>query len=93
MPPYRVLFRQVAQKEFDHLSDGQRKAAQTPIDLLESDATPPGAELVAGFDTLWKIKGRDVAVVYEAPDARGDIYIIKVGFSPEVYEDLGSRLN
>jgi mRNA-degrading endonuclease RelE of RelBE toxin-antitoxin system len=67
---YKVIFRRSAEKEFDALTQGQRKALFEKLKLLESDSAPPDTVELKGYAPLRRIKAGDVRAIYDEPDTK-----------------------
>ena len=85
---YRFVFRANAQKEFDNLTQGQRKAISEKLKLLEIDPFAEGKTLER-YAPLRRVKAGDVRVVYDPePDSKGWLSIWRVSTDHIVYDDL-----
>lgn len=85
---YTVIFRESAQKEFEALSQGRKKALFDKLKLLESDPAPPETVELEGYAPLRRIKAGDARAIYEEPDSRNRIYILRVGIDHDIYENM-----
>jgi len=85
---YRVIFRKSAEKEFDALSQGQRKALFDKLKLLESNPAPVETVELKGYAPLRRIKAGNVRAIYDPPDERGRIFILRIGTDHDVYHDI-----
>lgn len=83
---YKVIFKKSAARELDGLSDGQRKALIKEIQKLETDATPSGSKELDGFPGIFRIRAGGARAVYDAPNAKNEIFILRVGVRKNVYE-------
>jgi mRNA-degrading endonuclease RelE of RelBE toxin-antitoxin system len=90
---YKVIFRESAEKEFDALTQGQRKALFEKLKLLETDPAPPGTDELAGYAPLRRIKAGNARAIYDEPDARGRIFILRVGTDHNIYDNIGDLLD
>jgi mRNA-degrading endonuclease RelE of RelBE toxin-antitoxin system len=90
---YTVIFRKSAQKEFEALSQGQKKALFQKLKLLEEDAAPSETVQLADYAPLRRIKAGDARAIYDEPDARGRIFILRVGGDHSIYDDLGELVD
>lgn len=89
---YKVIFRKSAEKEFDALSQGQRKALFEKLKLLEDDPAPPETVELEGYAPLRRIKAGDARAIYDEPDALGRIFILRVGTDHGVYDAIDDLL-
>jgi mRNA-degrading endonuclease RelE of RelBE toxin-antitoxin system len=89
---YKVIFRESAEKEFDALSQGRRKALFEKLKLLEEDPAPPGALELEGYAPLRRIKAGDARAIYDAPDAQGRIFVLRVGVDHSIYDAMDDLL-
>jgi mRNA-degrading endonuclease RelE of RelBE toxin-antitoxin system len=89
---YKVIFRQSAAKEFDALSQGQKKALFEKLKLLESDPVPPESVELMGYAPLRRIKAGDARAIYDEPDTKRRIFILRVGSDHDVYNDVDDLL-
>jgi mRNA interferase RelE/StbE len=85
---YKVIFRKSAEKEFEALSQGRRKALFDKLKLLEDDPAPPGTIELEGYAPLRRIKAGDARAIYDAPDAEGRIFILRVGTDHGIYDAM-----
>ena len=56
---YTVIFGEMAEKEFEALSPGRKKALFQKLKLLESDPAPAEAVMLRGYAPLRRIKAGD----------------------------------
>jgi mRNA-degrading endonuclease RelE of RelBE toxin-antitoxin system len=89
---YKVIFRKTAEKEFDALSQGQKKALFEKLKLLQHDPAPPETIELKGYAPLRRIKAGNARAIYDAPDAMGRIFVLRVGASHGIYEAVGELL-
>jgi mRNA-degrading endonuclease RelE of RelBE toxin-antitoxin system len=89
---YKVLFRESAAKELDSLSQGQRKALFDKLELLETDPKPPDSLELKAYAPLRRIKAGDARAIYDEPDARGRIFVLRVGTDHNIYDNLDELL-
>jgi mRNA-degrading endonuclease RelE of RelBE toxin-antitoxin system len=83
---YKFVFRRSAQKEFENLTQGQRKAISEKLKALESDPFAEGKTL-DGYAPLRRVKAGDVRVIYDPePDVRGRLSIWRIGVDHSIYE-------
>ena len=85
---YTVIFRESAEKEFDALSQGRKKALFQRLKLLETDPAPAETVELRGYAPLRRIKAGDARAIYDEPDAKGRIFILRVGTDHDVYENI-----
>ena len=90
---YTVVFRESAEKEFDALSPGRRKALFQKLRLLEDNLAPPETVELRGYAPLRRIKAGDTRAIYDEPDARGKIFILRIGTDHDIYEDIEDLLD
>ncbi len=82
---YKFIFRHNAQKEFENLTQGQRKAISDKLRTLESHPHAEGKTL-KGCAPLRRVKAGDVRVIYDPePDARGRLSIWRIGVDHSIY--------
>jgi mRNA interferase RelE/StbE len=89
---YKVIFRRSAEKEFNALTQGQRKALFERLKLLESDPAPPDTVELKGYAPLRRIKAADVRAIYDEPDAKQRIFILRIGTDHTVYDGVDDLL-
>jgi mRNA-degrading endonuclease RelE of RelBE toxin-antitoxin system len=89
---YKVIFRRSAEKEFDALSQGQRKALYEKLKLLEINPAPPETVELEGYALLRRIKAEDARAIYDAPDAAGRIFVLRIGTDHGIYDALDELL-
>jgi mRNA interferase RelE/StbE len=85
---YTVVFRKSAQKEFEALSQGQKKALFQKLKLLEENPAPSETVELAQYAPLRRIKAGDARAIYDVPDARDRIFILRVGSDHSIYDNL-----
>lgn len=90
---YTVIFRESAEKEFDALSPGRKKALFQKLKLLEDDPAPAETVELQGYAPLRRIKAGDARAIYDEPDAKGRIFILRVGTDHDMYEDIEELLD
>jgi len=90
---YTVHFRKSAQKEFEALSQGRKKALRDKLKLLETNSGPEETVELEGYAPLRRIKAGDARAIYDAPDANGRIFILRVGSDHEIYENVAELLD
>jgi mRNA-degrading endonuclease RelE of RelBE toxin-antitoxin system len=64
---YNVIFEAEAARQFERLSQGQRKALSDQLDLLKNDATPQSSKELQGYEPLRRIKAKDVQQYISRP--------------------------
>jgi mRNA-degrading endonuclease RelE of RelBE toxin-antitoxin system len=85
---YKFVFHSNAQKEFENLTQGQRKAISDKFRSLEVDPMADGKTL-DGYAPLRRVKAGDVRVIYDPePDSKGRLFILRIGTDHSIY-DLG----
>jgi mRNA-degrading endonuclease RelE of RelBE toxin-antitoxin system len=85
---YTVVFRKSAQREFEALSQGQKKALFQKLKVLEENPTPSETVELVQYAPLRRIKAGDARAIYDAPDARNRIFILRVGSDHSIYDNL-----
>ena len=85
---YRVIFRTSAEKEFAALTQGQKKALFAKLKLLETDPAPFESVELKGYAPLRRIKAGDARAIYDEPDEKGRIFILRVGTDHDIYDDI-----
>ena len=90
--PYKVIFEKSAQKEFEALGDGQRKAIFKELRKLEKSPAPPGCKALKGYAPLRRLKAGAVRAIYDEPDGRNRIFVLRIGIDHSVYSDLDDLL-
>lgn len=85
---YRVIFRTSAEKEFAALTQGQKKALFAKLKLLETDPAPSESVQLKGYAPLRRIKAGDARAIYDEPDEKGRIFILRVGTDHDIYHDI-----
>ena len=90
---YRVIFRKSAEKEFDALTQGQKKALFDKLKLLEDDPAPSESAELKGYAPLRRIKAGDARAIFDEPDTKGRIFILRVGSDHDIYDDLDQFLS
>lgn len=90
---YTVIFRESAEKEFEALSPGRRKALFEKLKLLESDPAPAETTELEGYAPLRRIKAGDARAIYDEPDAKGRIFVLRVGSDHDIYENIEELLD
>jgi mRNA interferase RelE/StbE len=89
---YKVIFDQRAEKEFEALSQGQRKALFDKLKILETNPAPPGTVELKGYAPLRRIKAGDARAIYDEPDAKGRIFVLRIGTDHDIYENIEQLL-
>jgi mRNA-degrading endonuclease RelE of RelBE toxin-antitoxin system len=89
---YAVIFEKNAQKEFEALSDGERKAIFKELKKLENTYEPKGYKELKGYSPLKRVKSSGVRAVYDEPNGRNRIFILRIGTNHSVYDDLRELL-
>jgi len=83
---YKFVFRADAQKEFENLTQGQKKAISEKLKAFESDPPAEGKTLEK-YAPLRRVKAGGVRVIYDPePDARGRLSIWRVGTDHSIYD-------
>jgi mRNA interferase RelE/StbE len=90
---YRVIFDERAEKEFEALTQGERKALFDKLKLLEKHPAPPGTVELKGYAPLRRIKAGDARAIYDEADANRRIFVLRVGTDHDVYENIEERLD
>jgi hypothetical protein len=84
---YRAVFRGDSFKEFQRLTQGQRKAIAVKIDAIETDPFAEGSIALASYAPLRRIKASDAKMIYDPePDANGRLSILAFGTDHSIYE-------
>ena len=89
---YKVIFRESAEREFDALSDGERKAIAKELKKLTKTHKPRGSVELSGYAPLRRVKAGGVRAIYDEPDSRNRIFVLRIGTNHDVYSDLNSLL-
>ena len=84
--PYQVIFKPSAQKELARLAWRDREKILERLEVLVTDATPPAAVKLKGYDGLWRIRSGNFRAVYTEPDGNDVIRIVRVGHRRVVYK-------
>jgi mRNA-degrading endonuclease RelE of RelBE toxin-antitoxin system len=83
---YKFVFRGSAQKEFESLTQGQRKAISEKLKTLETNPLADGKTLEK-YAPLRRVKAGDVRVIYDQdPDPKDRISIWRIGTDHSIYE-------
>jgi mRNA-degrading endonuclease RelE of RelBE toxin-antitoxin system len=83
---YKFVFRASAQKEFERLSQGQRKAISEKLKALEADPFAEG-KTIEKYAPLRRVKAGDVRVIFDPEaDAKGRLFIWRIGSDHSVYD-------
>jgi len=82
---YKFVFRGSAQREFESLTQGQRKAISDKLRTLETNPLAEGKTLES-YAPLRRLKAGDVRVIYDPePDSRDRISIWRIGTDHSIY--------
>jgi mRNA-degrading endonuclease RelE of RelBE toxin-antitoxin system len=90
---YKVIFEESAEKEFDALSQGQKKALFEKLKILAADPAPAETVELKGYAPLRRIKAGNARAIYDEPDAKGRIFILRVGSDHDIYDNLNDLLD
>jgi mRNA-degrading endonuclease RelE of RelBE toxin-antitoxin system len=83
---YKFVFRGESLKEFEHLTQGQRKAIAEKIKALENNPFGEGKTL-ENYAPLRRVKAGDARMIYDPePDAKGRLSILAFGTDHSIYE-------
>jgi len=87
-PPFAIVFKKSALKEFEKLS---AKVQQKILDALQLLALNPYTELLQikklkGADSLFRFRIQDYRVIYLIEDKTVKVTVIKIGHRKEVYK-------
>ena len=63
-----------------------RRRIQAAIDLLESNPRPPAAIQLVGGSGEWRVRTGDYRIIYEIPDAKLVVLVLRVGQRRDIYE-------
>jgi mRNA-degrading endonuclease RelE of RelBE toxin-antitoxin system len=85
---YKVIFDRNAEREFAALSEGQRKTIFEKLKALADNPAPMESVQLEGYSPLRRIKAGDVRAIFDQPDVRGRIFVLRFGTDHDVYEDL-----
>ena len=85
---YAVIFKKNAEREFEALSDGKRKAIFKELKKLENTDKPNGYKELKGYSPLKRVKSGGVRAVYDEPNGRNRIFILRIGTDHSVYDLL-----
>lgn len=85
---FEIFLRSAASKQFQALSEIDRRLVAKKIDNLADDPCPAGAKKLKGYEELWRIRSGNLRVVYQQPDEAGKIIILKIGQRGRVYRNL-----
>lgn len=67
------------------LSEPDKKRILREIGSLEDDPHPSGAKKLQGVDSLWRIRVGSYRVVYEIPDAKLPLLVLRIAHRKDVY--------
>ena len=90
---YRVIFDERAEREFEALTQGQKKALFNKLRLLTTNPAPAETVELKGYAPLRRIKAGDARAIYDEPDSNGRIFIMRVGSDHEIYQNIETLLN
>ncbi len=90
---YTVIFSESAEKEFEALTPGRKKALFLKLKLLEDDPAPAETVELRGYAPLRRIKAGDARAIYDEPDAKGRIFVLRIGVDHDVYENIEELLD
>ncbi|MGH2406820.1 MAG: type II toxin-antitoxin system RelE family toxin [Candidatus Limnocylindrales bacterium] len=76
-PAWRVVFAPTAERELRRLPPDAAAFLGAPILALAADPRPPGHYKISGSD-LWRIRVRDVRVVYAVRPETRTIVIVRI---------------
>jgi mRNA-degrading endonuclease RelE of RelBE toxin-antitoxin system len=83
---YKFVLRGDSRREFEHLTQGQKKAISDKLKILEIDPLAEGKTLER-YAPWRRVKAGDVRVIYDPrPDANGRLSIFRFGLDHSVYE-------
>jgi mRNA-degrading endonuclease RelE of RelBE toxin-antitoxin system len=85
---YKVIFRKSAEKEYEALSDGERKAITQELKKLRITNRPRGSVELTGYAPLRRIKAGGVRAIYDEPDSKNRIFVLRIGTNHDVYSEL-----
>jgi mRNA-degrading endonuclease RelE of RelBE toxin-antitoxin system len=82
-----------AERQFDHLSQGQKKAIFNKIKELRKNSKPAGAISLEGYPHLWRISAGNVRAIFEQPNSSGEIFVLRIARRRVAYDDLDDLLS
>ena len=87
---YKAVFRGNALKEFEGLSQGQKKAIAKKIKAIQADPFARGSVELKKYAPLRRIKAGDARMIYDPePDTQGQLSMWRFGVDHSIYDDLG----
>jgi mRNA-degrading endonuclease RelE of RelBE toxin-antitoxin system len=82
---YKFVFRGNSLKEFEHLTQGQKKAIAEKIKALDINPFAEGKTLDR-YPPLRRVKAGDARMIYDPePDAKGRLSILVFGTDHSIY--------
>jgi mRNA interferase RelE/StbE len=88
MASYEIQISRTASRAIRSLPSDMRVRVVRAIDLLVSDARPPGTEKLRGFDRVYRMRVGQHRVIYEVDDESRLVRVIRVGHRRDVYRRL-----
>ena len=85
MAAYRVVFTPAADRQLAKLPRQAREMVAAAIITLASNPRPPGAVKLVAAANLWRIRVRDLRVIYTMVANELIVAVVKIGNRKDVY--------
>ena len=83
--PYTVEIARRAQRSMRRLERRDQQRIRATIDLLAQNPRPPGCAAMVGEPNTYRVRVGVYRIVYEVPDDRLVIQVVRVGHGRDVY--------
>jgi mRNA interferase RelE/StbE len=83
---YRVELTPVAQRSLRRLDRQAQRRVQAAVELLATDARPPGAKALQGRRGYLRVRTGDYRIVYAVRDEVLLVLVVALGHRREVYD-------
>jgi mRNA interferase RelE/StbE len=81
---YGLVFRPAALRALRKLDRQIAERIKTATEALRDDPRPPGAKMLTGSHSLWRIRVGDYRIVYTIDDQRNVVRVAAVGHRRDV---------
>jgi mRNA-degrading endonuclease RelE of RelBE toxin-antitoxin system len=86
---YKVVFRGNSSKEFESLTQGQKKAFAGIIRVFENNPSAEGSKTLVRYAPLRRVKTGNIRVIYDLePDTEDRLSLSRIGADHSIYDDL-----
>lgn len=84
---YTIEFLKTAAEELAALSKANQRRIAAKIDALRDNPRPPGVKMLAGGDTLYRLRVGDYRMIYSIDGKKLVVLVIRIGHRKDVYRE------